>query len=249
MQGHPGKLIESPLPVGEMLQRAKAGDPGCQYRAAIRYLQGQGVRKNLRQALKWLEKAASQGDIDALLELGGIHHDGEIAVQDDEKACRYYRRAAEAGSAAGQFMYGSFLMKGEGIGADPVEALELLDLAAAQGYQEALEVQNYFAEFISYDPRKGKYGPSSIDHEFPVRRRTLLLMEHLGRPCYQAMSRDLSEYLQMHPQSAEVALEDIVTLLDAALGRGEPIVAFSGGKPVLAAENPPSAEVAKLPQR
>jgi len=300
MQGHPRKVIESPLPVEELLKRAEAGDAECQYWAAIRffqgegvpedpkramqlclqaseqwhvrsitllgycrlhgivvpravgaavtfyryaanaghapaqyvlgslYLQGKGVRKNVRLALRWLEKAAGQGDTDAQVTLGDLYRDGKDVVQDDEKACHYYRQASAAGSPAGQFMYGSFLMKGEGIKANTIEAFDQLDLAAAQGHREALEVQSHFAEFVSFDPSQASFGPVKIDHPMPIRRRTLALMEFLGRPCYQAMSRDLSEYLQNHPETADAATADIASLLQSAMAQGEALIAFTG---------------------
>jgi TPR repeat protein len=299
MHGHPRKVIESPLPVEELLRRAEAGDADCQYWAAMRffqgegvpkdphkalqlclqaseqwhvgsiaflgycrlhgivvsravkdavtflryaatqgdataqrvlgtlYLRGEGVKKSARLALRWLERAAGQGDTDALVILGGVYHDGREVVQDDEKACRYYLRAAAAGSPVGQFMYGSFLMKGEGVGANTIEAFEQLDLAAAQGYREALEVQAHFAEYISFDPRQAAFGPFAIDHPLPIRRRTLALMEFLGRPCYQAMSRDLAEYLQNHPESEAIAAADIARLLQAAKGQGDVLMTFT----------------------
>ena len=309
MQEHPRKVIESPLPVEELLKRAEAGDAECQYWAAIRffqgegvpedpkmalqlclqaseqwhvrsiaflgycrlhgivvpravrdavtfyryaataghasaqfvlgslYLQGRGVKKNVRLALKWLEKAAGQDDIEAQLALGSLYHDGKDVVQDDEKACRYYRQAADAGSPVGQFMYGSLLIKGDGVEANPLEAFDQLDLAAAQGYREAVEVQSYFAQFVSLDPQQVSFGPISIDHPMPIRRRTLVLMEFLGRPCYQAMSRDLSEYLQSHPETADLAVTDIASLLESAMVKGESLISFTGNivmpKPVI----------------
>jgi hypothetical protein len=205
---------------------ADEGYPPAQHTLGNLYLTGNGVRKNVRLAIKWLSRAAAQGDPDALVRLGDIYHEGRDVVEDGEKAFGYYRQAAELGMPAGQFMSGSYLMKGVAVERNPVAALELLDQAASQGYRQALEVREHFEEFVHFDPAEAQLQPLPLTHSLPLRRRTAVTMAFLRRPCYQAMARDLYEYAREHPDDTEVALRDAAVLLEAAAEAGEPSVAF-----------------------
>lgn len=299
MQRHSIKAIESPLPVEELLKRAEQGDVDCQYWAAIRYFQGEGlpedpkkaielcmqaaqkfdarafallgycnahgivvkqnqkaairmyrfaakkgyppaqyslgnfylsgsgVRKSVRLALQWLAKAADQEMVEALVKLGDIYHEGKEVVEDEGKACVYYRKAADLGSPDGQYMYGSFLMQGSTVERNPIAAFEQLDQAAAQGHEPALEMQKYFEQFVPFNPEQEKFPSLPVDHPLPVRRRTAVTMSFLGRPCYQAMARDLYDYARQNSKDLEVALQDVAVLLNAAAEAGEPVMTFT----------------------
>src|SRR4051812_26201736 len=53
-----------------LLAHAKEGDPIAQSLVGYCYLNGLGVRKNRLEAHRWLRDAASQGDVDAMSNLG-----------------------------------------------------------------------------------------------------------------------------------------------------------------------------------
>ncbi|NJC88145.1 MAG: sel1 repeat family protein [Desulfuromonas sp.] len=205
---------------------ATEGYAPAQYSLGILYLAGNGVRRSVRLAVKWLGKAAAQSDIDALVRLGDLHHEGKAVVEDEEKACYYYRRAAELGSARGQYMYGSFLMKGVAVAADPIEALDWLDQAAAQGYAPANEVQEYYRQFVRFDPAEAGLKDFPVQHPFPVRRRTAVCVAVLKCPCLQAMAGDLSDYIRENPKDEETGLKDVAALLAAAAENGQPPLTF-----------------------
>lgn len=207
---------------------AQQGYAPAQHSLGICYLRGLGVKKSLRQALRWLEKAAGQGDSDALVQLGRLFQTGVEVVQDEERACRCYGRAAAGGHPAAQLALGVMLMEGSGTPRDLPGGLELIDQAAAQGYQPALEARSQLDEFVAFDPAKAGFRDFPVDHPFPVRRRTALLSDDLGRPCCHALASDLYAYFQEHPQDEDPALRDIAALLAAAAGEGEgflPLVA------------------------
>ena len=182
---------------------AGAGYPPAQHTLGCFFLSGDGVRKNIRLALSWLNKAADQGLPEALVKLGDLYHEGREVVEDEEKACGYYRRAAELGSARGQYMYGSFLMKGITTKSDPLAALDLLDQAVAQGYEPAREIQEYYEQFVRFDPAEAGFKDFPVGHPFPVRRRTAVYVEALGRPCLQAMASDICDYIHDNPKDEE----------------------------------------------
>ena len=145
-----------------------------------------------------------------------------LVVEDEERACGHYLRAAELGSARGQYMYGSFLMQGVAVKADPVAALDWLDRAVAQGYEPARDVHAYYEQFVRFDPGEAGLKEFPVDHPFPIRRRTATYVQALERPCFHAMACDLYDYIRENPKDSETGLKDAASLLLAAAQKGEP---------------------------
>lgn len=221
-----GIVVPKDIKGSVQLYRFAAGEgyAPAQHTLGNFYLAGKVVRKNIHLALKWLNKAAAQGDADALVKLGDLYHEGKEVVEDEEKACGYYRQAADLGAPAGQYMYGSFLMRGVAVEANQVAALELLDLAAAQDYAPAKEVWAHFEEFVRFDPEAAGLSSFPVSHPFPVHRRTAVYAAALKLPCFQAMARDLRDYIKENPKDEEAGLKDVAALLAAATEKGEPIL-------------------------
>lgn len=202
-------------------QSAEQGYAPAQFSLGNYYLAGSGAKKNIKRALYWLDKAAIQGNVEAQLKLGNIHHYGWDVVQNDPAAFPYYLAAAEQDSAAAQYMVSMLFAQGSGVEHDLVEAFLWLDRSAAQGYLEAVETKGEFEVFVTFDATQLKPEGVTIGHEIPVKRRTLALMEFLGRPCLQTMAHDIYEFVSRHPRNAETGFSDIAKLLEAASQRGE----------------------------
>jgi UvrD/REP helicase N-terminal domain/Sel1 repeat len=56
--------------LSELITNAEAGDPNSQYELAQLYDLGQGIPRNLVQAVQWYQQAADQGNMLAALQLG-----------------------------------------------------------------------------------------------------------------------------------------------------------------------------------
>jgi len=185
------------------------------------YLRGRGVKKNVRLAVRWLERSGAQGLGDSLVQLGTLYKSGDDVVQDDARAVRYFQKAADLGHAAGQFLLGEMLIGGRGTEKDPLGALELLDQACAQGYAPALDVQAHMDEFVSFDPAEAGFRGFPVEHPFPVRRRTAIAVSALARPSYQAMARDIYDYVRDNPKDTDAGLKDVAALLAAGADNGQ----------------------------
>ena len=59
------------------------------------YESGQGVVKDLAEAVKWYRKAAEQGNDVAQVILGTCYEDGKGVVKDLTEAEKWYRKATE----------------------------------------------------------------------------------------------------------------------------------------------------------
>ena len=44
-------------------------------------------------AVKWLERAANYGEVDAMIELGKLYRAGDVVERDLEEACRQFEKA------------------------------------------------------------------------------------------------------------------------------------------------------------
>ena len=60
---------------------------------------GHGVKKNLKEAVKWYQKAADAGNADAMLNLGCCYEKGEGVKKNLKEAMKLYEKAAEQGIA------------------------------------------------------------------------------------------------------------------------------------------------------
>ena len=138
MQGHPRKIIENPLPVPELLARAGQGEPDCQYWAAIRYFQADGVPEDPRRAVDLCVRAAQQGHVRALAFLAYCYSKGIVLPKNSRAAARCYRTAAAEGYAPAQFTLGTFYLKGRGVKKNVRLGLMWLEKAADEGMTDAL---------------------------------------------------------------------------------------------------------------
>ena len=112
------------------MNEAKAGDPSAEYKAAIRYADGEGVPQSFREAMAWFTKAASKGNANAQwkLALGYLYG---IGVQHDEaQAALWFKRAANNGDARAQNALCDIYIAGRGVPTDYVRAYTWANIAA-----------------------------------------------------------------------------------------------------------------------
>ena len=138
MQGHPRRIIENQLPVAELLSRAGQGEADCQYWAAIRYFQADGVPEDPRRAVDLCARAAEQGHVRALAFLAYCYSKGIVLPKNLRAAARCYRIAAAEGYVPAQYTLGTFYLKGRGVKKSVRLGLKWLGRAADQGMTDAL---------------------------------------------------------------------------------------------------------------
>ena len=96
--------------------------------------------KDFIQALKWYQKAASNGNASAENALGHLYLRGEGVPQDLQKSMEWYRKAAKQGDPEGETNVGHGYAMGYGVTRDYHKALEW--------YLKAAALQNGRAEFF-----------------------------------------------------------------------------------------------------
>lgn len=136
-------------------ERAEAGDRDSQYGYAILLKEGmEGVRKDPKEAFKWLERAAHQGHVRAQYELALAFKFGRGTFQDYGQAAHWLTRAAKRGNADAQYHLGRAYRIGEGVTASLIESYVWLNRAAAQGHSAARSVRDEVATSLKPDELK-----------------------------------------------------------------------------------------------
>lgn len=126
------------------LPLAAEGHVSAQLALADMYDKGNGVPKDIDEALRWYRMAAEQGNAQAQSYLGdmatigvGVPLGVDVYARAMAEAVRWYRKAAAQGYAAAQFKLGEMSTIGMGVQKDEKEAMRWYRMAAEQDYAEA----------------------------------------------------------------------------------------------------------------
>lgn len=123
--------------VSQKESEAKAGDAQAQFQMGISYMDGIGVRQNLKKSKKWFAASAAQGYGPAEYKLAQCYTYGIGVESDVRHASSWYRRAAEKGISDAQYYYGLLCEYGMGVTKDEEKALHWIKAAEKQGHLEA----------------------------------------------------------------------------------------------------------------
>lgn len=168
------------------------GNATAQNNLAVMYDNGQGISKDLKEAVKWYSFAAKQGNAIAQLNLGLMYYDGQGLHQNFKEAIKWYRLAAKQDNADAQFSIGLAYYTGSGVPLNLEESIKWFNLAANQGQHEAIDslekmyakgqlkfengaiAQAHFLRLKAKEPRHERSVTLSDGHEivlypFPVR--------------------------------------------------------------------------------
>jgi|GEM_PF-4256453 len=125
--------------VAALQKEAENGDAAAQYTLGYFYAIGRVVGKDLKQALKWLKKAAESDPI-AQYDLGNLYIEGADVTRDTAAAILYFHLALHSDTGAQSALRRAVLIKlaylyadGNGVAANPVAAVALLETAGSYG--------------------------------------------------------------------------------------------------------------------
>jgi uncharacterized protein len=143
--------------ISELRARAEGGDAAAQHKLGVAYNAGEGVPRDLAQAVAWYRKAAEQGHPTAQYNLGAMYASGRGVKQDLGQAAAWYGKSAEQGRAAAQFVIAGMYERGEGVTKDVVEALKWATVAADRAASD-----NKAKYAGSRDALAGKMSPGDV---------------------------------------------------------------------------------------
>jgi hypothetical protein len=132
----PKKTEYDKLPLPQLIVKANGNDLTAQFELASRFNYGRGIPRNTGEALRWLRKAAWNGQEDAARLLAVKFYDGHDVVPDYAEAMRWATVLAEKGDIPAQLMLASMYANGEGALRDLVQAYKWYAIAAVGAKRE-----------------------------------------------------------------------------------------------------------------
>ncbi len=90
------------LAAGWFFRAAEQGFADAQFNLGLMYANGEGVEKDMTQAVELFKKAAEQGHVDAQNNLGAMYFTGEGVERDEKKAIAWFEKAAAQGNVDAQ---------------------------------------------------------------------------------------------------------------------------------------------------
>lgn len=122
----------------QFLEAAEAGHSESQFYLSQCYAYGEGIERNMEQAVVWCERSANNQYPPAQLCLARIYYSG-YAVEKDYTKALYWVSQASSGNDFGEAlnMLGNMLHAGEGTATDMDGAYEAYSRAAELGYTDA----------------------------------------------------------------------------------------------------------------
>jgi len=125
--------------LSKIIPKAKAGDPVSQYKLGQHYDYGWGVKKDLMEAARWYEKAATQNNLEAQHSLGLLYSGaGGYVFANPKKAVKWFRAAALKGHSSSQYFIGNAYKEGRGVLRNYSEAVKWYKKSAFQGNGNAM---------------------------------------------------------------------------------------------------------------
>ncbi|MFZ0268381.1 MAG: peptidoglycan-binding protein [Caulobacter sp.] len=113
---------------------ANLGLPRAQFYLAKLYEAGEGgVRKDLAEARRWTERAATAGEARAMHNLALYYYKGDGGERNSTKAASWFRKASDLGLVDSQFNLAQLYEGGWGVSQNPTEAYKWYLIAARSG--------------------------------------------------------------------------------------------------------------------
>jgi TPR repeat protein len=146
---------------------------------AVCYLLGDGVKQNLKQAVKYFEKAVKANDDYAMVNLADCYSVGNGVVQNNKKAFDLYKKAADKGNIYGLRSAADCYLIGTGTKQDIRMAMDLYKKASDLGDEKATQKYEELSEKLN--PQKYNEVSLSEDKQDKNKKPTLSEMFSLGK--------------------------------------------------------------------
>ncbi len=137
LNAQPSPVQEPLTDFAELKTRSAAGDAKACYQLGRAKLRGEGVPRNLPEALTLLKQASDAGHPEGMGAYGYMIAKGMGTAMDEKAGFSLIRESAKAGIASSVLNEGIMTMKGQGILRDAAAGLALIEKAAGQGHLDA----------------------------------------------------------------------------------------------------------------
>jgi TPR repeat protein len=149
-----GQLLPQPTDSGQKAKQKAAAAADQEGTLALtseqmvergnKYRDGEGLAKNIAEAVYWFRKAADLGNTAAMNGLGVMYRDGQVGLAKDEaEAVRWFHQAAGLGDATAMNRLGRLHRDGKGVPQNGTEAVYWFRKAADLGDTDAMNRLGY----------------------------------------------------------------------------------------------------------
>jgi localization factor PodJL len=125
--------VTSSVPLGELEEKAKGGDPKAERDLGLRYLAGDGLATNEAEAARWLLSAAYKDEPTAEYWLGTLYARGHGVPADAFQASHWYEAGAKQGNLRAMHSLAVANFQGWGREKNYAEAVKWFEKAAQLG--------------------------------------------------------------------------------------------------------------------
>jgi uncharacterized protein len=144
---------DDPVDIQEQIQLIKSlaaeGNPKAQHNLGALYLSGEGVEKNLDNALHWFRLAAEQGLVVAQHNLGSLYLQGTGMPADPIEAVHWFLQAAMQGDPRSQYSLGALYFEGMGVDKNFRKSYIWLSLALQVAPKERQDEMRQVRDFVA----------------------------------------------------------------------------------------------------
>lgn len=158
MENIQSEPIGYPRAVARILAMAEAGDPTAIFHMGKLHVHGIGATQSLIEAEKWYQRGIEAGDIRSHCNLGWIYLYGfDVIPPNKAEAFRLLSIGAEKGVIPAKASVALMLLTGDHCSADPERAVQLLEEAFEEGYNNAgnhLADAYYLGQYLPKDMKK-----------------------------------------------------------------------------------------------
>jgi len=174
--------------VTALTRRALNGDTRSELRLGIAFEFGQGVDKNLAEAMRWYRVAADRGDPIAQTNLGFFYESGVNGPANPVEAAKWYLRAAVSGFVRAQFNLGTLYLRGAGVERNEELAVHWISAAADAGCPAAIAaLGNLYANGVGV--RRDERKAVELSHRAQNKKDDARLCTRYGKRLMQDSSR------------------------------------------------------------
>jgi tetratricopeptide (TPR) repeat protein len=113
-------------------------DADCCMGLARNYAMGRGVRQDFEIALRYYQKAANQGEAEALHMVGVCYYEGMGARRNYKRALDFFQRAYAMGHCRSAYFLGLIHLRGLAGRPDKEKGMQYLQACAEEGDEESI---------------------------------------------------------------------------------------------------------------
>lgn len=212
----------------------KAGEKGYSGLGRL-YMEGAGVKKDIKKAIDYLTKAAALGDSDAEVALGELFSNGNDVEIDYNKALYWNNEAVNHGNSEGMVNLALMYINGQGVSVDLEKSADLFKKAANLNNVMAMLQLGYYYSGVLKEPRKAvEWFKKAADSGQPEAMYELSACYRNGLGTKQD-EQLADDYLQKALDAGYVLENDGSDSVEKALGSVEEAIALIESKDYKAA--------------